>query len=60
LGRSQANNEIELLRETGLQLRFEEYRLQALVHSILHAMGIKPSSFADSTGVLHDSIFGRA
>jgi len=39
--------------------RKKDSPMSNLFLSILHSMGIEKSSFADSTGVLHDSIFSR-
>jgi hypothetical protein len=41
----------------GVHLRHAEQRLSNLYLSILHSLAIETESFADSTGVLHDSIF---
>ena len=43
----------------GSYWRNGETRMSNVFLSILHSLGIPQSSFADSTGVLHDSIFSR-
>ena len=43
----------------GTYWRKDETRISNVFLSILQSMGIEESSFSDSTGVLHDSIFSR-
>ena len=45
--------------EHGVYWRDGETRMSNVYLSILHSLGIETGSFADSTGVLHDSIFSR-
>ena len=44
----------------GTYWRNGETRMSNLYLSILHTLGIQQESFADSTGTLNASIFGRA
>ena len=43
----------------GAYWRDGDTRMSNVFLSILHSMGIEQSSFSDSTGVVHDSIFSR-
>jgi hypothetical protein len=43
----------------GKYWRKNDTRMSNMFLSILHSMGIEKSSFSDSTGTLHDSIFSR-
>ena len=45
--------------EHGVYWRDGETRMSNIYLSILHSLGIETGSFADSTGVLRDSIFSR-